>query len=263
MDLGLQGKTVIVTGGGSNIGRGISLGFAAEGCNVAIVEIDEVQGRKVADEARALGGAARCFPCDVTHWDDVQRMVADVLAAFGGLHILVNNVGWTFDRLFVEKSREEMEKEVQLNFWSDVNCIRAVVDHMMAQKSGAIVSIGSDAGRMGEFREAVYGGCKGAVIAMSKSLARELGRYRIRINVVCPGLTVPRDDEEMGRLSLWQDMRKIFTPEAMERAKSAYPLRKLGKPEDIANAVVFLASEKCAGHITGQTLSVSGGYTMM
>lgn len=263
MDLGLQDKTVIVTGGGSNIGRGISLAFAGERCNVAIVEIDEEQGRKVACEAEAVGGRAICIRCDVTKWDQVQQMVREVLTAFGAIDILVNNVGWTYDRLFVEKPREEMEREVQLNFWSDINCIRAVLDHMVEKKGGAIVSIGSDAGRMGEFREAVYGGCKGAVIALSKSLARELGRYRIRVNVVCPGLTIPRSEAEMGQSSLWREMRHIFTPEAMERAKMAYPLRKLGTPEDIACAVLFLSSDRCAGHITGQTLSVSGGYTMM
>ena len=263
MDLGLQGKTVIVTGGGSNIGRGISLAYAGEGCNVAIVEIDEEQGKKVARAAGAAGARAICVRCDVTDWKQVQEMAGQVLAVFGGIDILVNNVGWTYDRLFLEKPREELEKEVQLNFWSDINCIRAVLDHMVEKRSGAIVSIGSDAGRMGEFREAVYGGCKGAVIAMSKSLARELGRYRIRVNVVCPGLTVPRSEEEMGQASLWREMRHIFTPEAMERAKTAYPLRKLGTPEDIACAVLFLSSDRCAGHITGQTLSVSGGYTMM
>lgn len=263
MDLGLAGKTAIITGGGSNIGRGITLAFAREGSNVVIAEIDVEQGDKVAREAIALGGKAMCMKCDVTKWDQVQEMVKKTLDTFGSVDILVNNVGWTYDRLFIEKPREEWEKEIQLNFWSDINCIRAVVDHMIEKRKGAIVSIGSDAGKMGEFREAVYSGCKGAVIAMNKSLARELGRYNIRLNVVCPGLTVPGSDEEMGQMSQWREMRRVFTPEVIERAKAAYPLRNLGTPEDVAYAIVFLASDRCAAHITGQTLSVSGGYTMM
>lgn len=263
MDLGLAGKTVIVTGGGSNIGRGISLAFGREGSNVVIAEIDTAQAKKVAAEVDALGGKGLVIACDVTKRDQVMDMVKTTLETYGAIDVLVNNVGWTFDRLFIEKPWEEWEKEIQLNFHSDINCIRAVLDTMIARRQGAIISIGSDAGRMGEYREAVYAGCKGAVIAMSKSLARELGRYNIRVNVVCPSLTVPATDEEIGTNSLWGEMKKIFTPEAMERAKGAYPLRRLGTPEDIANAVVFLASESCAGFITGQTLSVNGGYTMM
>ena len=264
MDLGLAGKTVIVTGGGSNIGRAILLTFAKEGANVVNAEIDEKQGQKVVMEANALGGGGRpiLIKTDVTNNDSVVAMVKKTLETFGKIDVLVNVVGWTIDRLFIEKTREEWEKEIALNFWSDINCIRAVLDHMVEQKYGKIISIGSDAGRMGEFREAVYGGCKGAVIAMSKALARELGRYNININVVCPGLTIPESAEAIGEKSLWQDMLKIFTPEAQAKAAQAYPLRRIGRPQDVANAVVFLASD-VARHITGQTLSVSGGYTMM
>ena len=264
MDLGLAAKTVIVTGGGSNIGRAILLTFAKEGANVVNAEIDEKQGQKVVMEANALGGGGRTIliKTDVTNNDSVVAMVKKTLETFGKIDVLVNVVGWTIDRLFIEKTREEWEKEIALNLWSDINCIRAVLDHMVEQKYGKIISIGSDAGRMGEFREAVYGGCKGAVIAMSKALARELGRYNININVVCPGLTIPESAEAIGEKSLWQDMLQIFTPEAQEKAAKAYPLRRLGRPQDIANAVVFLASD-VARHITGQTLSVSGGYTMM
>jgi Dehydrogenases with different specificities (related to short-chain alcohol dehydrogenases) len=262
--LGLEGKTAIVTGGGSNIGRGIVLGFAEQGANVAIAELDETQGGKVAKEANALGkGKIEYIKTDVTDWDSVQAMVKQTLAKLGQIDILVNVVGWVMDRLFIEKPRDEWEKEVQRNFWSDINCIRAVVDHMIERKYGKIVSIGSDAGRMGEFREAVYAGCKGGVIAMSKSLARELGRYGININVICPGLTVPENMDAVSKESLWtKESLDIFTPEAQERAAKAYPLRRLGKPSDVANAVLFLASDR-AGYITGQTLSVSGGYTMM
>ena len=135
---------------------------------------------------------------------------------------------------------------------------------MIAKKSGAIVSMGSDAGRMGEFREGVYGACKAGVIALSKSLAREVGRHGIRLNVVCPGMTIPESDEDINPLSMWsQEMNKAFsTPEMQARIAKVYPLRRVGHPDDVAPAVVFLASD-AARFITGQTLSVSGGYTMM
>ena len=175
--------------------------------------------------------------------------------------MLVNNVGWSVDRLFMEKPLDVLVKEVDLNLWSPINCVRAVLPHMIERQSGCVVSISSDAGRMGEYREAVYSACKAGVIALNKSLARETGRYGIRLNTVCPGLTVP-EPEEMSAESMWHEMRDIFTDETLERVKRAYPLRRLGTAQEVANAVVFLASD-AAGFITGQTLSVSGGYTMM
>jgi 2-hydroxycyclohexanecarboxyl-CoA dehydrogenase len=265
MDLNLGGKSVIVTGGASNIGRAISLGFAREGVNLTIADIDEGQAHKVAREAAGAGAKAVLVRrTDVTKWDDVRAMVTAVEARFGGVDVLVNNVGWTRDALFVEKTRDEWEREVQLNLWGMINCSRAVLDGMIARKSGAIVSLGSDAGRMGEFREAVYGACKAGVIALSKSLAREVGKHNIRLNVVCPGMTMPESDEEISEGSMWASEvnRQWRNPEMQARIAKVYPLRRLGKPEDIAPVVVFLASDQ-ASFITGQTLSVSGGYTMM
>lgn len=264
MDLGLKGKSVIVTGGGSNIGRAIVLAFAREGARIAIAEIDEVQAHKVAQEVARMGTGATALvvKTDVTDYAQVERMVERVLQEHGAIDVLVNNVGWTIDRLFLEKPREEWEKEVKINLWGVINCCRAVLPHMVQRQKGAIVSISSDAGRMGEYREAVYGACKAGVIALMKALAREVGRYNIRLNAVCPGLTVPRSDEEIGETSMWKQQRAIFTDEVMERAKRNYVLRRLGTAQEVANAVVFLASD-AASFITGQTLSVSGGYTMM
>lgn len=265
MDLNLAGKSVIVTGGGSNIGRAISLAFARERAHLTIAEIDEGQGRKVAAEAGKLGAAsAVVVRTDVTKWESVVAMVKDVEGRRGRVDVLVNNVGWTLDRLFVEKERAEWEKEIQLNLWGMINCTRAVLDGMIARKSGAIVSLGSDAGRMGEFREAVYGACKAGVIALSKAVAREVGRHGIRLNVVCPGMTMPESEEDISGLSMWAaDVNKQWqTPEMKARIAKVYPLRRIGKPEDVAPAVVFLASD-AASFVTGQTLSVSGGYTMM
>jgi 2-hydroxycyclohexanecarboxyl-CoA dehydrogenase len=265
MELNLAGKSVVVTGGGSNIGRAITLAFARERSHVTIAEIDEGQGKKVAAEAQKAGAAsAVAVRTDVTRWESVQAMVKDAETRLGRVDVLVNNVGWTMDRLFVEKTREEWEKEIQLNLWGMINCTRAVLDGMIARKAGAIVSLGSDAGRMGEFREGVYAACKAGVIALSKSLAREVGRHNIRLNVVCPGMTMPESDEEISGLSMWaSDTNRQFRTEEMKaRIAKAYPLRRVGRPEDIAGAVLFFASD-AASFVTGQTLSVSGGYTMM
>ena len=262
MELGLKGKNVIVTGGGSNIGRAIVHAFAAEGCNIAIADIDQAQGEKVVGEVTGTGAQVIVVRTDVSDHEQVEAMVSRTIREYGGVDVLVNNVGWTVDRLFMEKPREEWEREVRLNLWSPINCIRAVLPNMIENQSGSIVSISSDAGRMGEFREAVYSACKGGVIALSKAVAREMGRYGIRLNVVCPGLTVPQSDEEMGQDSMWLQMRDIFTDDVLERVKRGYALRRLGTADELAKSVVFLSSD-AASFVTGQTLSVSGGYTMM
>ena len=264
MNLNLAGKSVVVTGAGSNIGRAIALAFARERADVAIAEIDEAQGAKVAAEAEALGAKAFVVRTDVTRWPDVQAMVRAVEERSGRIDVLVNNVGWVRDALFMEKPREEWEREVQVNLWGMINCTRAVLDGMVARKAGAIVSLGSDAGRIGEFREGVYGACKAGIMALSKSIAREVGKFGVRLNVVCPGMTMPEGDDEVGGLSMWraEENRAWMTPEIKARMARAYALRRVGRAEDVTGAVLFLASDQAA-FITGQTLSVSGGYTMM
>ena len=125
------------------------------------------------------------------------------------------------------------------------------------------MSISSDASRQGEQREAVYGGVKAAINSFMKSIAKENGRAGIRCNVVCPGVTIPEDHDEVGETSMWHDQDSMFTDEQLEKVARSLPLRKIGRPRDVANAVVFLASDAAAGHITGQVLSVSGGYSMI
>ena len=265
MELGLKAKNVLVTGGGNNIGRAIVLAFAGEGSNIAIAELNRAAGERVAREVAALetGATAVVIDADVTDQAKTNAMMAEAIARLGSMDVLVNNVGWTIDRLFMDKPREERVKEVDVNLWGAINCIHAVLPHMIERQSGAIVSISSDAGRMGEYREAVYSACKAGVIALSKSLARETGRYGLRLNMVCPGLVAPPQEEVIGSESMWrQGMEQLFTEETLERVKRAYPLRRMGTAQEVANAVVFLASD-AASFITGQTLSVSGGYTMM
>ena len=264
MELGLKGKNVLITGGGSNIGRAIVHAFATEGSNITIAELDPEQGEKVAAEVVAMktGSRVKVLPADVSNHQQVDTMVAQSIEEFGSIDVLVNNVGWTVDRLFLDKPREEYEKEVQVNLWGAINCIHAVLPHMIERQTGAVVSISSDAGRMGEYREAVYSACKAGVIALSKAIARETGRYGLRFNMVCPGLIVPPRDEAISTESMWNQMRDIFTDDVLERVERNYTLRRMGTAGEIANAVVFLASD-AASFITGQTLSVSGGYTMI
>jgi len=217
----------------------------------------------VAKEANTLGGQTIAIKTDVTDVDSVAGMVEKTLGEFGQIDVLVNCAGWVMDRLFIEKPRAEWEKEININLWGVINCTRAVLDHMVDRKCGKIITIGSDAGKIGEYREAVYAACKGGVMALSKSLARELGRHGINVNVVCPSLTIPESEEYISEASMWGgELMEVFTPEAREKATKAYPLRRLGKPEDVANATVFLASD-AACFVTGQTISVNGGYTMM
>jgi 2-hydroxycyclohexanecarboxyl-CoA dehydrogenase len=259
LDLGLRGRSVVVTGGASNIGRAIVLGFAAEGARVLIADLDDARARQTAAEA---GPGVEVQVTDVTSWESAQAMAAAAGSRFGGVDVLVNCAGWTVDRLFVDKPRAEWEKEIAIDMWGFINCTRAVLDGMIERGRGRIVSISSDAGRVGEWREAVYSGTKAGVIAMSKAIAREVGKHGITLNVVCPGF-VPGRPETSGAESVWAgDQGTQFTPEVLEKVARSYPLRRLGTPEDVAPAVLFLASEQ-ASYITGQTLSVNGGYSMI
>ncbi|MDT7944316.1 MAG: SDR family oxidoreductase [Dehalococcoidia bacterium] len=266
MDLGLKGKGVIVTGGASNIGRAIVLTFAREGARIAIAEIDDQGAERVAHQAQDLGAeVALPIHCDVTDRAQVEAMVQRAIEELGGVHALVNNVGWDRLCLFLDDTWEDMEKKVRINLWSVIYGCRAVLPHMIERGGGAIVNIGSDAGRMGEYREAVYSACKGGIISLTKALAREYGRYNVRVNCVCPGTTIPQSAEEVGSQSMWRagsGLDAWTSPEMRERIARAYPMRRLGTAQEVANAVVFLASD-AASFITGQTLSVSGGYTMM
>jgi len=163
---------------------------------------------------------------------------------------------------FVETTPALWDQLIDINYKGMMNCCHLVLPHMIERQRGAIVSVASDAGRMGEFREGVYGGCKAAQISLSKTIAREVGRYGIRLNVVCPGLTPAAAPEEVGEYGSFGRGFSQIDPDRVEKATKLYPLRRLGKAQDIATAVAFLASD-AASFITGQTLSVSGGYTMI
>ena len=264
MDLGLAGKTVIVTGGAANIGRGITYAFAKEGANVVIADIDEEQGQKVAEEFKDVGGKIVPIKTDVTDWSSVEAMAKKTLETFGSIDVLVNNAGFVSNKLFMKKPVEEYEKELKINYLGVVHCTRAVLDHMTERKAGRIVNIASDSGRVGEPREAVYSGTKGAVIAFGKAIAKEMGRFGITVNAICPGANIPQQPGTAGKHSMWAgDITvEMIPPETKEKILSQYPLGRMGTPEDVAYATLFFASEG-ANYITGQTLSISGGFSMI
>jgi 2-hydroxycyclohexanecarboxyl-CoA dehydrogenase len=259
VDLNLRDQVVVVTGGASNIGRSLALGFAQEGARVHVGDIDDEQAERVCAE---LPKSMRAHHLDVTDAGTARRVMAEVLEAEGRLDVLVNNAGWTVDRLFVEQAREDWAKLIDIELWGWLNCTRAVLDHMIERRRGRIVSIGSDAGRIGEWREVVHSGAKAAVMTMSRALAKEVGKFGITVNVVSPGFT-PGRPETSGRESQWSGPQgEQFPPELLERIAKSYPLRRLGTPDDVVPVVLLLASD-LASYVTGQTWSVSGGYTMV
>ena len=249
----LRGKTALVTGGGRGIGRAIALGLAQEGAQVAVLDILADNAAAVAREIEATGVKALALPADLTKRAQVDRAVADTLAQFGQIDILVNNAGWDRMELFLESEEETWDKIIAINFKGILYVCKAALPSMVARGQGKVISIASDAGRAGSTGEAVYAGTKGAIIAFSKTLAREMARHKITVNVVCPGLT---------ETPLLQGIREQSPrPRSHRGVPAAIPLGRVGQPEDIAGAVVYLASP-AADFVTGQTLSVSGGLTM-
>jgi 2-hydroxycyclohexanecarboxyl-CoA dehydrogenase len=242
----LDHKIAIVTGAGQGIGKAIAERLAADGATVVVTDINEGAAK---DTAAALGNDSIGLRTDVTDRDSVNGMVTLVVDQFGRIDVLVNNAGWDKAEPFVDSEPETWDRVIQINLYGVLNTSKAVLPIMAAQGSGRVVNLGSDAGRAGSSGEAVYSAAKGGVIAFTKATARELARHQVAINCVCPGPTDTALFASMGGEKLRDALTK------------AIPFRRLGQPEDIANAVAFLASDEAA-FITGQTVSVSGGLTM-
>lgn len=261
MELGLKGKTAIVTGGSSNIGRGIVLALAKEGANVVITYRDETQAQKTADDAGALGGGwVLPVRTEVVDKESVENMVKRAIEAFGRIDILVNNVGASTDGPHVvDKPYEQIEHEVKVNYWSVIHCSKAVAGHMIGNKSGRIVNLGSGVALVGRAGDTIYAASKAAVVGFTKSLARELGPHGITVNCVVPGWTMPESAGDVGQGSFWHGKSaEVYSQEYIAKQVKALPIRRVGTPRDIANMVVFLASD-CASYVTGQTICVDGG----
>jgi 2-hydroxycyclohexanecarboxyl-CoA dehydrogenase len=239
-----------VTGGGSGIGRAIVEKLVGSGYTVAVYDLNE----KSLEELLSVFGD-KVFPWkgDVTSWDEVKRSVEGVVNRFGRIDLLVNNAGWDTFGFFVDQDPEVWDKIVRVNLFSVFYFCKAVLPIMIEKKGGAIVNVASDAGRVGSSGEAVYSSAKGGVIAFTKALAREVARYEIRVNCVCPG---PTDTPLLHSLFQGEEGKKI-----LEGIVRSTPFRRLAHPSEVAEAVVFLGSPS-ARFITGQVLSVSGGLTM-
>jgi 2-hydroxycyclohexanecarboxyl-CoA dehydrogenase len=251
----MQGKVTLVTGGARGIGRGIVMALAGAGASVAIADLRADLAEQTASEvARDTGMYVMAVKTDVTNLVEVQETIERALHTFEKIDVLINNAGWDELKPFLQTTPDFWEKIIAINYRSVLNTCYAVLPHMVARKAGAVVSISSDAGRVGSMGEAVYAGTKAAIIAFSRTLAREHARDNIRVNVVCPGPTQTPLVEEM--------QQQEFGSRVLGRIEQYVPLRRLGKPEDIAPMVVFLASD-AAGFITGQVISVSGGLTMV
>jgi 2-hydroxycyclohexanecarboxyl-CoA dehydrogenase len=242
----MQGRSVIVTGGASGIGRATALLLAREGAQVFIGDVDEAGGASVAAEA---GGKAEFLPLDLADPPAIEAFAAAVLHRAGRMDGLVNGAGWDRIQPFMENPPEMWDSLIAINLLGAVRLTRAVLPAMIEAQAGKIVNISSDAGRVGSMGETVYAAAKGGLIAFTKSLAREMARHRLNVNCVCPG---PTDTPLFQR-----------QPERMREALTrAIPFRRIAQPEDIAEAVMFFLGPR-SDYITGQVLSVSGGLTMV
>lgn len=263
MNLNLEGRVAIVTGGSSNIGRGIVLALAREGANVAITYRDEVQANKTATDATTLGVKALPVRTDISDAKSVGDMVSTVLGNFGRIDILVNNVGVSRDGPhIVDKSLEEIEYEIRMNLWATVLCSKLVAAEMVKQEYGRIINMGSSAAAQGRVGDTTYCACKQAIVGFTRSLARELGPRNITVNCVSPGWIMPEKPEDVGKGSFWHEkFKESYTPGYIDKTIKSFPIKRVGVPRDIAEMVTFLASD-CGSYITGQTFNVNGGATM-
>ena len=255
MSQDFKDKTVIVTGGARGIGRAVVQAFAEAGANVVIADL------RLADAEQTAMEIVKCdcrrvvaVQTDVTKREDIDRLREETLRMFTRIDVLVNCAGW--DRLlpFLKTTPELWQKVLNINFLGIVNMCHAILPHMVERKQGTIVNISSDTGRVGSFGEAIYASSKAAIMAFSKTLAREHARDNIRVNVVSPGLCETPLIEEMREDPL--------TAKILGSIVNFIPLKRLGQPEEIAPLVVFLASD-AASYITGQVYSVNGGLNMV
>jgi 2-hydroxycyclohexanecarboxyl-CoA dehydrogenase len=244
----LEGRTVIVTGGASGIGRATALLLAREGASVIIGDIDEVGAQSTAAEGRAAGVAVDFLPLDLTSTAAIDNFIAAVHARARPVGGLVNGAGWDMMQPFLDNPLEMWDRVLAINLTGPIRLTRGLLSPMVEARAGKIVNISSDAGRVGSTGETVYAAAKGGLIAFTKSLAREMARYGINVNCVCPGPTdTPLFQRQPARMK-----------EALTRA---IPFRRIAQPIEIAQAVLFFLSDR-SDYITGQVLSVSGGLTM-
>ena len=251
MKIDLSGKVALVTGAGRDVGRQIALELGASGAAVAVnYNSSGAEAEAVVEKIKKAGGNARAFQASVGSYEQVQKMVADIVGEFGRIDILVNNAGLVITEKFLNSTPETWKKQIDVCLYGTIHTCHAVAPHMVKQNGGRIITLAGDSSRVGESGIAIGGAARAGVIALAKSLAKELGRWNITCNAVSLGLieTAHSDAE--------------FLNANREKILRNYAIRRLGKPEDIAPTVAFLASDQ-AGWITGQVLSVNGGFCMV
>lgn len=269
MDLELKGKVVLVTGAGQGVGRGICQVLAAEGAKVAVNDLFQEKADGVAREIGEAGGTAVGVDADITDLDQVKAMIAKIAGELGPVGILVNNAGVPTEIRtgqikragFAESDQTIWKKQIDLNMYGCLNCVHSVLPSMIERGEGKILSIISEAGRIGEANVAVYSGAKAGILGFTKALAREVGRYAINVNCIALGATAHE-----GTKPLLDPEATPETDQILAKLLKSYPigrgLGRIGRPYDAAYAVAFLASPRAA-FITGQCLSVSGGFSMV
>ena len=241
-------NVAVVTGGASGIGKAVATKLVSGGMNVALLDMNADLGQQVASELSASGAIVRAYALDITDAAAVDSVRQRVVADLGAAKVVVNCAGWSVIEPFLKNNGDFWRKAIDINLMGTVSITRTFLDDMIAAGGGSIVNVASDAGRVGSTGEVVYSAAKGGVMAFTKALAREMARYQIRVNCVCPGPTAT-------------PMLMVQDPQRIEALTKAVPMRRLAEPSDIANAVDFFASASSA-YITGQILSVSGGLTM-
>jgi 2-hydroxycyclohexanecarboxyl-CoA dehydrogenase len=245
-----ENRVAIVTGGSKGIGRAISKRLAADGFAVGVLARSFERSNEVVAEIASEGGKAMAVECDVSNYEQIKDAMAKVYEAFGSIDVLINNAGIGRSKLFIDSDEELWSELIDINYMGFLRATHVCIPYMVEQKRGVIISMCSDAGRVGTGGEVVYGGTKAAIGASTKGLARELARYNIRVNCVSPGpvktdLLAAIHSEEKGKL-----IAKMI------------PMKRLGEPEDVAKVVAFFAGDDAA-YVTGQILSVDGGLTMI
>jgi NAD(P)-dependent dehydrogenase (short-subunit alcohol dehydrogenase family) len=250
MDLKLNDKIVLVTGAASGVGCEIAHSLAAEGATVAVnyrSSADEAQN--LVTEIAAKGGKAKAYKADVADFAAVKAMVDDIVKDFGGLNILINNAGLALRKRFVETTPEDWHRQIDACLYGAIHCCYAAAPHLEAATNGRIVSVIGDSSRVGESGLAIVAAARAGVVGLMKSLAREFGRSGTTANTVSLGLVETAHDKD------WVDANR-------EKLIKLYPVRRLGLPDDVAPMVAMLASPH-SGWITGQVLSISGGFSMV
>jgi 3-oxoacyl-[acyl-carrier protein] reductase len=246
--LKLKGKVALVTGAAQGIGKAIALLLARNGADMVVSDINLEKAEETAKEIRAIGPKAMAVKVDVANLSDVERMVTGILEKLAKIDILVNNAGITRDKLILRMTEEDWDVVLGVNLKGTFNCTKAVVRHMAKQRSGKIVNIASVVGEMGNAGQANYSASKAGVIGLTKTIAREYAQRGINVNAIAPGY-------------IETPMTEALPEKAKEELKKLIPMERLGKPEDVAEAVLFLVSEE-SSYVTGQVLNVNGGIYM-